>query len=60
LCTVVISYVALYKCGVLKRQDIENIFELMPVGSTGPVTNLLNELKDGNKKEREVYGYKDL
>jgi O-antigen/teichoic acid export membrane protein len=54
LCTVVISYFALYKCGVLKRQDTENIFELLPVGFTGPVTNLLNKIgtkqKDGNKK----------
>jgi O-antigen/teichoic acid export membrane protein len=54
ICTIVISYFMLYKCGCLKRQDTENILELLPIIFTEPVTNLLNKIgmkrKDGNKE----------
>jgi hypothetical protein len=54
LCTIVISYFMLYKCGCLNRQDTENILKLLPISFTEPVTNLFNKLgtkrKDGNKE----------
>jgi hypothetical protein len=54
LCTLIISYVTLYKCRFLKRQDTENILELLPINFIEPVTNLLNKIgtrqKDGGKE----------
>jgi O-antigen/teichoic acid export membrane protein len=50
-----ITYGTLYKCRFIKRQDTENILELLPMGFRGQVTNLLNKIgtkQDGGGGER--------
>jgi O-antigen/teichoic acid export membrane protein len=44
LCSVGITYTTLYKCRFIKRQDTENVLELLPMGFTETVTNLLNKI----------------
>jgi O-antigen/teichoic acid export membrane protein len=44
LCSMGITYGTLYKCRFIKRQDTENILELLPAGFRGPVTSLLNKI----------------